>query len=85
MPYLVMSLLLLERLLLESRVTESVVEMSVGVRVVLSTSETSAISCTYISNIARLRHVTASLFSRDRKFISDHSAIPLVRDKLAIT
>lgn len=37
------SLLLLVLLLLESRVIESVVDKSVGVRVVVSTSETSAI------------------------------------------
>lgn len=53
-PHLVMSkpLLLLERLLLESRVAESVVDKSVGVRVVVvSTSEKSAIT---FQNIAPL-------------------------------
>lgn len=45
------SLLLLPLLLLESSVTESVVDKSVGVRVVVSTSETSAIVIFQISRL----------------------------------
>lgn len=52
---------LLDRLLLESKVTESVVDRSVGVKVVLSNSETSA--------ILSFSKVPLQLCARDTPFV----------------
>ena len=49
------SLLLLDLLLLDSRVTERVVDRSVGVRVVLSTSDDKSAILFLFLNIPRLR------------------------------